>query len=377
MDIVIDARLLLPGQWTGIGRYLVGLAQGFAALEVDDRFEFWLQPGLPQDHPLRRCAGPCIRLAEVPISHKSLQAQWNLPRAVHKRKPDLYHSPHFDLPYLLPGPAVATIHDLKYLLRPDFFPQQGWLRRLIILAMVRITLWKARLVIVDSNHTSHDLVHRLKAQTERLRVVPLGVEERFFERLPSQALVSLRERYRLSDEYILFLGERRPHKNLPGLLRTFARLQAIDPHPGRQLVIAGHAYADYREPERLAEKLGLSTVVRFIDHPPDSDLPGLYQAAGALALLSYYEGFGLPVLEAMAGGTPVVASDTTSLPEVAGCAGILVHPDNPDTAASALQTVLPGGAEREERISAGLAHARRFTWTACARRTLEIYHEAL
>ena len=377
MDIVIDARLLLPSQWTGIGRYLTGLAQGFSELKSGDRFEFWLQPGLPPDHPVRRCAGPRLRLVEVPISHKSLQAQWDLPGAIRKRKPDLYHSPHFDLPLLLHCPAVATIHDLKYIARPDFFPQGGRLRRLVILAMVRTTIWKARRVIVDSDHTGHDLVRHLNANPEQLRVVPLGVEERFFQRLTPQALADLREQYRLSGEYILFLGERRPHKNLPGLLKAFTRLQEIDPRPDRQLVIAGNAYTDYREPEYLAESLGLSSSVRFIDHPSDDDLPGLYQAAGALALLSYFEGFGLPVLEAMAGGTPVVASNTTSLPGVAGDAGLLVPPDDPSAAAAALQSILPGGAEREARIAAGLAHARRFTWTDCARRTLEIYHEAL
>ena len=143
-----------------------------------------------------------------------------------------------------------------------------------------------------------------------------------------------------------------------------------------QLVIAGRSYADYREPEKIAKQFGLSDSITFLDYVAEFDLPILYQAAEAFILLSYYEGFGLPVLEAMASNTPVLAANCTALPEVVGKSGLLVDPDNPDQAAEALCQIVHGGAQREQLIALGSQHARQYTWERCAQKTMEIYREA-
>jgi glycosyltransferase involved in cell wall biosynthesis len=137
--------------------------------------------------------------------------------------------------------------------------------------------------------------------------------------------------------------------------------------------LAGAAYSDYQQPERLVEALGLGQAVRFITRPPDAHLPALYHASRAFALLSEYEGFGLPVLEAMAGGAPVVAANVTSLPEVVDAAGLLVPPTDPEQAAAALHRLLQPGSERDKMIALARQRAAQFTWKAAAEKTLSVY----
>lgn len=374
--VAIDGRLILP-HMSGIGRALTGLCRGLAGLEADElSYELWLQRGLPPDHPALQLASPRLRLVELPARHMSLSAQARLPLELLRRRPDLYHYPHFDLPALAPGRSVVTIHDLKYLANPQFFPHQGRLKRLAVMLMARRACRRARRVLCDSEFTAGDLERRLGVGREKLRVVPLGVDEAFFEPLPLAALQAFRRQRGLEQPYLLCVGERRPHKNLPGLILAFERFarQARQPY---RLVIAGRPYADYRAPEALVERLGLLDRVTFIDYAQETVLPALYQGAALFCLLSLYEGFGLPLLEAMASGVPVVASDRTALPETAGRAARLVPPDDPEQAAQAFQALTSDAAGRAQAVALGRERARGFTWARCARLTRDVYREAL
>ena len=367
---------MILAHMTGAGRYLLGLCDGLNGLAGDERIELWLQAGLPADHPVWDIASRRILLRSVPSAHLSLRGQWELPAALRRTRPDLLHYPHFDLPWLTPGRVVATLYDLKYIARPDFFPTAQRLRRWIIWSMTRYTLRRACRVIVPSQSTADDLVARFNADKEKLQVIPLGVDQRYFSPIQPEAITETCRRYGLVAPFVLFVGERRPNKNLEGLLRAFEifrRRASTDYH----LVIAGRPYPGYSQPEALAQALDLSDRVHLLDNVPNPDLPALYQSASAFVLLSYYEGFGLPVLEAMACGTPVVVSNVTSLPEVAGEAGVKVPPDDPEQAAAALLQIIPGGAEREKNIALGLEQAHRFTWDRCAGQTLQVYREAL
>jgi glycosyltransferase involved in cell wall biosynthesis len=378
MFIAIDARMLLP-QMTGVGRYLSGLAQGLASILYEDndaeQVEFWLQAGLPPEHSIWQLQSPRMKMCAIAARHMSLRQQWVVPIEARRRKPALYHCPHFDLPVLTPGKIVVTIHDLKYLAHPQFFARKAHARRLLMRLMMGAAVQRARLVITDAEFTRRDLAQRLNVPMNKTRSIPLGVEARYQPQIPSQAIQEMRQRYHLAENYLLFIGERRPHKNIPGLLRAFAIFQKMSQQP-YQLVIAGKKYAQYDEPERLAQALGLEGSVRFLDYVADEHLPALYGDAKVLALLSLYEGFGLPILEAMACGTPVVAANRTALPEVCGQAGLLVEPQEAQQAALALLEAAEGE-PRQEWIEKGLAWAKRFTWEACARQTLEVYREAL
>jgi glycosyltransferase involved in cell wall biosynthesis len=350
MRVVIDARMLLPQQ-TGVGRYLLGLASALAHIPGDDRFEFWLQSRLPDDHPIFALQNQRVALHKLPIDHLDPRQQWVIPAKLRRERPEVLHYPHFDLPFAVPGAVVATIHDLKF------------------------TAGRARCVIAVSESTRADIIRYLHVRGDKIVVVPEGVDAETYRQPVPVELENLRHKYRLATPFILFIGERRLHKNITGSIRAFDLFRKMSASPF-QLVIAGKPYADYQEPERLVEALGLEESVRFLNYVPESDLPALYRAAEALLMLSWYEGFGLPVLEAQAAGTPVVAAQTTSLPEVLGEAGLLVPPDQPEQAAEALRQVVSGGSLRQELIERGFEHARQFTWDRCAHETFKIYQSA-
>lgn len=371
MRVVIDARMVLP-KMTGIGRYLLGLASGLTTQSGGHSYEMWVQAGLPSDHPIWGLAGEHLTLREMPLSHMDVRQHWVLPCELSRARPDLLHYPHFDVPWFVPGDVIATIHDLKYISKPEFFSHLGRIKRLIMLVMMVFTVRRARHIIAVSESTRQDIIRYLHAIPQKVSVVHEGVESIYFKR-PSQAMLrSVLSHYGLQQPYILFVGERRPHKNIPGLLRAFDIFLKTNELP-YHLVIVGKRYADYQEPERLVERLGLTNNVHLLDYVPDEELPSLYRSAEAFALLSHYEGFGLPVLEAMASGTPVIASCTTSLPEVVGDAGLLIDPDNPVECAHALRQIVSGGKQRETCITKGKERARMFTWERCARETLSIY----
>lgn len=374
MRIVIDGRMILP-QMSGVGRYLISLSRALRDLGGDTSFELWLQEDLSIDHPARKLASNNFQVRVLPVKHMSLSGQWQIPYEAARSQADLLHIPHFDLPWATPGRIVATIHDLKYIAHPEFFPQFEETKRLAMQLMMSFTCRRAQLIMCDSNWTVQDLHTRLGVPMNKLRAVPLGVDERFFQPASPDAVQEVRNRLHLEQPFVLFVGERRPHKNLIGLLKTFALFKRMTSQP-YQLVIAGRSYADYKEPEKIIKQFGLTDSVCLLDYVAEFDLPILYQAAEAFILLSYYEGFGLPLLEAMASGTPVVAANCTAMPEVVGEAGILVDPENPDQAAEALRQIVCGGAQREQMIIRGRERARQFTWESCAQKTMEIYREA-
>ena len=374
MRVVIDGRMILP-QMSGVGRYLISLSRALRDLADDMSFELWLQEDLSIDHPARKLNSDNFQVRVLPVKHMSLTGQWQIPFEAARSRADLLHFPHFDLPWATPGRIVATIHDLKYIAHPEFFPQYDETKRLAMQLLMSFTCRRAQLIICVSKWTAQDLHTRMGVPMDKIRPVPHGVDERFFQASPPEVIQDLRQRYDLPGPFILCVGERRPHKNLIGLLKAFALFKRLTDQP-YQLIIAGRSYADYKEPEKITRQFGLSESVRFLDYVADFDLPILYQAAEAFILLSYYEGFGLPILEAMASGTPVVASNCTALPEVVGEAGLLVEPDDPDQAANALHQIVSGGEKREQLVTLGKERAGQFTWERCAQKTMEIYREA-
>lgn len=361
---------------TGISRYLIGLCRSLDQLESDFSYELWLQKKLPADHPAKKLGGKHLTLHNVSIPNMSLAGHALLPFAFSRYKVNLIHYPHFDLPMGMPGPLVSTIHDLKYIARPDFFPHLDLVKRKIIRLLTRYTCYRSRKIICVSQSTCDDLHNLLGISREKLQVVHSGVDEHFFHKKSQNELLDFRTKHNLEQPFLFFVGERRPHKNLPNLIRAFKEFKSLTNHPF-QLVVAGKAYAGYRAPEQITRELSLEGSVRYLDYVSELELPFYFQSAAAFVLLSYYEGFGFPVLEAMASGTPVVASNCTSLPEVVGEAGILVPPDDPKRAAEAILKVVSSGSVRVHCIEKGEERARSFTWEHCASLTHQVYAEAL
>jgi glycosyltransferase involved in cell wall biosynthesis len=272
---------------------------------------------------------------------------------------------------------VVTIHDVVTLLLPEY--RERWINRLYT-SIVALAARKAAAIIAVSETTKRDVSRVLGIAPDRIRVIGNAVDAQFRPVEDRQCLDALRARYGLPPQFILYLGGFDVRKNLARLLEAYARmspaLRAAYP-----LVIAGRAFLLghplYPDPHSAVERLGLDDAVRFVGEIAQEDTPALYSAATLLAWPSLYEGFGLPVLEAMACGTPVVTSSTSSLPEVAGDAARLVDPRDVDAMATAITTLLEDSDARAQLVERGLRRAAEFTWDRVAATTVDVYHSVL
>lgn len=283
----------------------------------------------------------------------------------------LFHATDHLLPPFRALPSVFTLHDLIFRLYPEtHMPLNRWFLTLMMPRFLR----RADAVIAVSECTRRDAVRWYRIPEERIHVIYEGVDARFRPASP-EAIAALRLRYPLPDRFILYVGTIEPRKNLPTLFAAYQRL--LERWPDLGLVVAGKPGWLTEGTFRALRALGLEGRVRFLGYVPDEDLPALYSAATVFAFPSLYEGFGLPPLEAMACGTPVVVSDASSLPEVVGEAGLRVPPDRPGDWAAALAAVLSDESLRAYLREAGLRRAARFHWSEAARRTVEVYEGVL
>jgi glycosyltransferase involved in cell wall biosynthesis len=317
--------------------------------------------------------GELIPKVEVPVRVAN-RLEWVrgeqllLPALAARAGVDLVHSLASTAPGRGPFKRVVTVHDLIYRRFPE---AHAGLRSLGMRVLVPLAVRRSDRVIADSESTRRDLIELEHARPERIDVVPLGVG-----RLPDVVAApeaSVRERLELGDrEVLLSLSAKRPHKNLETLLDALAQLQQRP-----ILVLAGYETAHEQELRRRAERLGIAAEVRWAGWLEPEMLEGLWAITRAFVFPSLYEGFGLPVLEAMARGVPVACADASSLPEVAGDAALLFDPRSPSELAAALTRLLAGGPEIERLRAAGLERAARFTWQRTAELTLASYARTL
>ena len=283
---------------------------------------------------------------------------------------DLVHSLASTAPARGHFVRVTTVHDLNYLVVPD---AHFGLRGLGMRVLVPLGARRSDRVLADSESTRRDLVQRLGVAQERIDVVPLGLG-RPAAVAPTSA-AELRERFGLGARpLVLSLSAKRPHKNLRGLLDALAR---IPPERRPVAVLPGYPTPHEAELRAHADALGIAGDVRFAGWTSDADVEGLFALCAAFVYPSFYEGFGLPVLEAMARGVPVACSDRASLPEVAGDAALLFDPADPGSIAAAIERLLADPAEADRLREAGRARAAEFTWERTARLTLASYERAL
>jgi len=292
---------------------------------------------------------------------------------------DVFHSPDFLLPPLRHGRAILTVHDLSFRRLPECADAAlvAYLNR-----AVPPSIQRAHLVLADSQSTKADLVELLGVPAAKIEVLYPGVGDTYQPIRDQATLAAVRQKYNLPDNFVLFVGTIEPRKNLVTLLKAF-HVSRFTFHASRstfharatnlKLVIAGGKGWLYAETFATAERLGLSGDVVFLGYVPEADLPALYSLARLFVFPSLYEGFGLPPLEAMACGTPVVCANTSSLPEVAGDAALLVDPLDADGLATAMQQALGDEGLRARMVERGLRQAARFTWRAAAQQLLAIY----
>jgi glycosyltransferase involved in cell wall biosynthesis len=264
---------------------------------------------------------------------------------------------------------VVTIHDLSFLRYPEGFRKQN---RLYLSSFTQWSVQRARRVIAVSESTKRDVVHHYGISPDIVDVVHNGVDP-CFQPLPASETTTFRARQGLPERFLLFVGTLEPRKNVIHLIESYAQLAADRP----PLMLVGGKGWFYDEIFARVETLGLDDNVRYVGFVPPEDLPKWYNAATLLVYPSLYEGFGLPPLEAMACGTPVVTSTASSLPEVVGEAGLLVDPTDTEALTDAMNRVLGDQELQHEMGSAGLIQAQGFSWQKSARRTADSYRRAL
>jgi len=364
LRIAIDAHMVGQRE-TGNETYVLGLLHGLAQVDkhnhyfvlVTDPHSLHARIGLPENFtviPLK----PATDLLRVPLA---------MPWVAHRLGIDLLHVTYV-APPVSPCARIVTVHDISFKRFPHFFSLRD---RLMLSTLVPLSMRLAKRVIVEAEFTRQDIIARYGLPTEKLAVIPLAPSAHFAPVRDGLRLQEIREKYELSEQFVLAVGNLQPRKNLTTLFSAVTELKTRGDKV--QLAVVGQAHWQAQTIFQHAGQAGSAHDIRFLGYVPDEDLQTLYSAACVFAFPSLYEGFGLPPLEAMACGTPVICSNTSTLPEVVGDAGLLLPSQDVSAWADALQSVLRDPALRDNLARRGLARAAELTWEGTARKTLEIY----
>jgi len=373
-QVALNAHLLITQagyRSAGINGYLYHLIR--ALPNADPSIAYTVFTGRQSDPP--DSARLMVRRSRWNTEHPLRRILWEQaiqPWALRQAQPDLAHALAFVAPVFSGVPSVVTVYDLSFVHYPDLLPAA---RRLYLRLFTRRSCQRARRVIAISHSTAHDLMQTFGIPPDKIDVAAPGVGEPFVP-LPPDEIAAFRAQKGLPDRFLLFLGTLEPRKNLPVLLRAYAQLPTRD-RAAVHLVLAGGKGWMYEEIFRTVEALNLADSVHFPGYVSPGELPMWYNAAEAFVYPSVFEGFGLPVVEALACGTPALVSDASSLPEAAGDTGYRLPPDDVDAWADALAHVLHDPGWRAEAGERGRAHAAQFTWARTAAQTVRSYRRAL
>jgi glycosyltransferase involved in cell wall biosynthesis len=366
-------------QRAGIGRYTRGIVGALAEQDTEHTFVLVVAGNGAEATALRGTndevgLGANFRVRRLPMSNRLWTIVWHrwrlpLPVDLLVGSIDVFHSPDYVLPPVRRGRKVVTVHDLSFLRYPE--GAEPGLRQYLSAAVPR-SAREADLVLADSENTRRDVVELLGISAERVEVVYPGVDQQFTVVQETEALEEVKRTYGLSLPFILTVGTLEPRKNLIALLEAYTVLQERRGFD-HKLVVAGGKGWLYEGIFQRVKELSLTQDVVFLGFVSEEHLPALYSLADVLVFPSIYEGFGLPPLEAMACGTPVVTSDSSSLPEVVGDAGLMVAPDDHQALAEAIVRVIEDAHLRGDLVKRGLARAAEFSWQATGERLLSAY----
>jgi len=348
----------------------------YTAFLSDRRFTPSTGPSTSSGQGSGHCgSGLTLRLSRLPTSRPVVRILWEQaiqPLALRKERVDLLHALAFVVPLFSSCPSVVTVYDLSFLLYPEGFKGS---KRFYLGLFTRLSARKARRIIAISQSTKRDVVRLLRVSPDKVDVVYCGTDQAF-RPLPEAQVAAFRSQRGLPERFILFVGTIEPRKNVTSLIEAFANLQTCEP-ANLKLVIGGAKGWFYQDVFARVEELALEDEVLFPGYIPASELPLWYNAAELFVYPSLYEGFGLPPLEAMACGAPVVVANTSSLPEVVGEAGVLVDPLDVEELAEAMRQVLGDEALRQEMKERGLRRAQGFSWAETAQGTVQVYQRAM
>jgi glycosyltransferase involved in cell wall biosynthesis len=372
MQIGIDATAL-PPQPVGAGYYILNLIRALSRLETSFKFKVIVQSHgrelleIPERHDFM-----FVEVEAMSPVNRLLWEQVGLPTLVRREGIDLLHSLHYTRPLMLPVRSVVTFHDMTFFLFPHLHTRS---KRIYFPQAIRASAQKADALLAVSESTRLDAIRLLEIPGDRITTTPLGVDPAFCPSRDPIRLSGIRSKYHLPEKFILYVGLIEPRKNLPLLIRAYKRM--LEDGIEHKLVIVGRYGWMYDQVLEQISALEIGESVHFTGYVERSDLPFVYNSASIFAYPTIYEGFGLPVLEAMACGVPVVTSAVSSLPEIVADAGVLVLPQDEQALCSAVLEILRDEALQCRLSVAGIKQAGLFTWEKTAQATLEVYQRVL
>ncbi|MCC7007462.1 MAG: glycosyltransferase family 4 protein [Acidobacteria bacterium] len=366
MRIAIDARKLHD---YGIGTYVRNLLHCLARQNYDDEYLLlcrepdvgYLRALAPQFNPVPEWAG-----------NYSVREQFSIPMALRRLKVDLFHAPHYVVSPLTPTPFVVTIHDCIHLRFPQYLPNR--VAPVYARGMMTMAARRARRVLTVSNASKQDILHYLRIPADKVEVVYNALDTRLATPPTGDDITRVRERFQLTAPFVLYAGNIKPHKNVDRLIEAYSILRRRGVTDVRLLII-GDEISKYPNLRRLVHRFQLHQHVRFLGFVPEATLAVLYRLAAVFVFPSLYEGFGLPPLEAMAAGAPVITSNVSSLPEVVGDAALLIDPMDAGALADAMARVLNEPGLRADLIRRGHDRVRTFSWDRSVSRIHQVYEE--
>jgi len=371
MKIGIDGRMYGKSQ-SGIGTYIQELTNRIFLLDqANDYYLFLLEPTfssyqVPHDN---------IHKIKVTSRWYGYPEQTKFLYDLYQHKLDLMHFPHFNAPILYNRRRLTTIHDII----PKFFPGhklKSWLRKKAYDLTIKSSLAKAAKIITISHHTELDLINYYQVSPQKIEVIYLGVGDHFKIILNYDKIKELKDRYNISKPFIFFISVWRNHKNFEGLINAFAILKNLY-HLDYQLVLGGMEDPHYPKIRQAIEQSPFKKDIIVPGFISDEELPLFYNAAKLFAIPSFYEGFGLIGLEAMACNIPVVSSDAASLPEILADAALYFDPHNPEEMAATINTVANDPHLQEQLKIKGLNLVKKYSWQETAQKTLSLYQQIL
>ncbi|MBT3705034.1 glycosyltransferase family 4 protein [Candidatus Peregrinibacteria bacterium] len=367
MKIGIDCRMF-SSNFTGIGRYTAELVKNLEKDPKSKTHEFVLffnEPEFSSYKPTKPNFKPIL----VDAPHYSLKEQTKFLGQLNEQNLDLMHFTHFNAPIRYKKPFIVTIHDLTHTLFPGR-KMRALPYRMAYKKVIKNAVKKATHIIAVSENTKKDLIRIHKTNPEKIHTIYEGANKEFHQLKPAE-LKTLKTP-NIKEPFLLYTGVHRYHKNLPRLIKAFSLIA----HKNRNLdlVITGKPDPLYPEAEEATKQFHLENRIHFTGLVPEDELIALYNLAEAYVFPSLYEGFGLPVLEAFACGTPVVASNVSSIPEIAGKAALLFDPENPKDIAEKIQKLLKSHSLQNDLRQKGLARVKAFSWQKMAKEILSLYN---
>lgn len=366
MRIAIDARKLRD---YGIGTYVRNLVHWLSRLEDDYHYVLFCRP---EDTDELSALGSRFTAVPEPSRNYSVREQWAMPLALWRARADLFHAPHYVVSPLTRCPFLVTIHDCIHLRFPQYLPNQVAVR--YSRSMMASSARRSQRILTVSEASKQDILHYLGVPASKVEVVYNALDEGL-ARPPTEAEIArIRQRYQLDAPFILYTGNIKPHKNVDRLIEAYALLRrqgVVD----AKLLIIGDEISKYPNLRRLIHRHQLHPHVRFFGFVSDDMLAILYRLATVFVFPSLYEGFGLPPLEAMAAGAPVITSNVSSLPEVVGDAAVLIDPLDASAIAGAMARVIGDPALRADLVRRGHERVKAFSWERSVSRVQQVYRD--